>query len=143
MTKRPYSRMVFTVGCTRCAVPSYGKTMLSRVLKTKERGERGERGVDGEKVHEKEGREAIDIRERTPKQSEETPQRMLICWWIPVGGFFLPRVALAVLSLSKILQNLRVSSPATETTVSPSGDIAICSTREVWPVSSASFSILG
>lgn len=37
-------------------------------------------------------------------------------------------------SVEKHFQNRRVSSPAALTTVWPSGDMARCSTREVWPV---------
>jgi hypothetical protein len=39
--------------------------------------------------------------------------------------------------MSKIFQNRRVSSPAADTTVVPSGDRAICKTLEVCPDSSA------
>lgn len=41
------------------------------------------------------------------------------------------------------LQKRSVSSAAADTTVWPSGDCAMCSTRAVWPVNSAIFTIVG
>ena len=43
----------------------------------------------------------------------------------------------------KTLQNRRVSSAAAEHTRLPSGDVAMCSTREEWPLSSLQRTILG
>ena len=46
-------------------------------------------------------------------------------------------------SESRILQKRSVSSAAAETTVLPSGLCAMCRTRAVWPVSSATLTMLG
>ncbi len=44
---------------------------------------------------------------------------------------------------AKTSQNRRVSSPAPDTTVRPSGEAAMCRTREVCPVSSFVFTMEG
>ena len=62
---------------------------------------------------------------------------------LPDPTMSLPQMAWELLDFGKMFQKRRVSSPAPVTIEDPSGLIARYSTRYVWPVSVAIFSIVG
>lgn len=56
--------------------------------------------------------------------------------WKPLSAFFLP-------SEANIFQKRSVSSAAPEHTAEPSGLVAMCSTRDVWPLNSFTRAMVG
>jgi len=78
---------------------------------------------------------------RLAESSKCTFQRIRFTW--ANGSVLAVGAGLEACAVPKTFQNLSVSSPAAEATVHPFGLCAIYNTLEVWPLSSAIFSIEG
>ena len=61
-------------------------------------------------------------------------------WDIRLGFMYVPEIE--EVEDPKMFQNLKVSSADADTIMSPSGDLAKCSTRDVCPRNSLSFDML-